>query len=85
MRPKKDTVMPHTFKQLRQSLHRVPFVAIVTGLEYYSETMDQWWTRPSGGGNGRMLEERHEMAFEDYVCVTTLPQTQVACNKMGRA
>ncbi|KAI6028225.1 hypothetical protein EDC04DRAFT_159011 [Pisolithus marmoratus] len=81
MRSMKETLMPQTFKLLRQNLRGVPFVAVVTGLEYHREKMEQWWTSPSGEGNGRILEERHEMTFEDHVCVTTLPEVNVAYSK----
>ncbi|KAI6108866.1 hypothetical protein EV401DRAFT_403196 [Pisolithus croceorrhizus] len=74
MRPMKETLMPQTFKQLQQNLHGVPFVAVVTGLEHYPGTMEQWWS---------MNESRikaHEMTFEDHVCVTTLPEAEIAYN-----
>lgn len=84
MRPMRDTFMPQTFKLLRESLHKVPFVAVVTGLEYYGETMEQWWSTPSEKdkpANGRMLEMEFEMTFQDHVCVTTLPEVAIDDNK----
>lgn len=81
MQPRRETLMPQTFGLLRQYLRGVPFVAVVTALEYYPETMEHWWSRPSEDGrrsNGRILEEDVGMTFQDHVCVTTLPEANVA-------
>ncbi|KIK98070.1 hypothetical protein PAXRUDRAFT_730431 [Paxillus rubicundulus Ve08.2h10] len=44
----------------------VPIVAVITGLERYSERMDQWWTTNEADLKGR------RMVFADHACVTTL-------------
>ncbi|KAI5984690.1 hypothetical protein EDC04DRAFT_2832774 [Pisolithus marmoratus] len=86
IRPMRDTLMPQTFKRLRQELSGVPFVAVVTQLEYYGETMEQWWSTPSEDGkstNETMLKELG-MTFQDHVCVTTLPDRDIANNETLR-
>lgn len=81
MRPIRETLMPHTFGLLRQSLHEIPFVAVVTGLEY-ARVMEEWWSTPPEEGkptNVQMLEELG-MTFQDHVCVTTLPEADIVYN-----
>ncbi|KIJ05125.1 hypothetical protein PAXINDRAFT_103900 [Paxillus involutus ATCC 200175] len=45
---------------------KAPVVIVVTGLENYEGSMDEWWTV-----NEKELK-RHQMRFQDHACVTTL-------------
>ncbi|KAL4070224.1 P-loop containing nucleoside triphosphate hydrolase protein [Scleroderma yunnanense] len=79
VRGKRNTFMPKTYRELRQTIPRVvPSVVVVTGLERYGGSeMVEWWSAiPREGAtttqsNGSHLEE---LLFEDHVCVTTLPE-----------
>lgn len=82
MRPIRESLRPQTFELLRQSLHEVPFVAVVTGLEH-AGVMEKWWSTPSEEGkstNENMLRGLG-MTFQDHVCITTLPEADIANNK----
>ncbi|KAI6159261.1 hypothetical protein EDD17DRAFT_908122 [Pisolithus thermaeus] len=77
IRPVGETLMPQAFRLLRQNPQGVPFVAVVTGLEQPG-MMEKWWSTPSEEGkptNEFMLKELG-MTFQDYVCVTTLPEAR---------
>ncbi|KIK21129.1 hypothetical protein PISMIDRAFT_681684 [Pisolithus microcarpus 441] len=79
MRPMRESFRPQTFRLLRQNLHEVPFVAVVTGLEH-AGVMEKWWSTPSEEGkstNGNMLKG-HGMTFQDHVCITTLLEAEIA-------
>ncbi|KAI5981245.1 hypothetical protein EDD15DRAFT_429149 [Pisolithus albus] len=82
MRPIRGSLMPQTFRLLRRYLHEVPFVAVVTGLEH-AGVMEKWWSTPSEEGkstNENMLRGLG-MTFQDHVCITTLPEAEIAKNK----
>lgn len=82
MRPLRETLMPQTFRLLRQNLREVPFAAVVTELEQL-EMMEKWWSTPSEERkptNGNMLGQLG-MTFQDHVCITTLPEAMIATNE----
>ena len=77
VRPK-EGIARKIYNDVRSAVpERVPMVGVVTALEKYGETMEDWWSGPRK--NGDMLASRG-LKFVDHACVTTLSLEDVSYN-----
>ena len=57
---------------------KVPIVAVVTGLEHESTSMDDWWT------TGEKKLAKYKMRFDGHACVTTIDMKELEGSVLQR-
>jgi hypothetical protein len=63
---RKTTALRRNYDLFRSKLKEVPIALVVTGLEYQSPVMEEWWTK-----NEKYLSEQ-QMTFAGHACITAV-------------